>query len=226
MMAMIARFLPSLGRPVQIFRRVLNWWRGPGTASSVRRCNRCGKVAVLMEWRTSEIGGSDRNYCDPCARNVWIPHRNFPVSVVNRIEGSGDVRVGIERILFGGQPQPLLILKEESGPRRLPLTIGHFEATAIWWALKREASPRPLTHESWIATAVALGAFVVSANVVLRRDDIYSSELRLARNGSILPIDVRPSDALAVAVRANVPILVAEPIMAADAVSEPEPLAS
>jgi bifunctional DNase/RNase len=134
-----------------------------------------------------------------------------------------EVPVLVERVLFTGSEMQLLVLREVGGPRRLPFGIGYVEATAVWWALKREPSPRPLTHQAWVDTVAALGAKAGSAGVVARRGGTYFAELRLVRGGAPAVIDVRPSDAILFALRAGVPFFFAEPLLAADSVSAPEP---
>jgi bifunctional DNase/RNase len=140
------------------------------------------------------------------------------------VRGAAKVPVHVERVIFfTGSDMQLLVLREVGGPRRLPFGLGYFEATAVWWTLKGETSPRPLTHQAWVDTVAALGASVQSAVVVARRGEAYFAELRLARDGVPAIIDVRPSDAILVALRAGVPFSFTEPLFGADSVSEPEP---
>ncbi|WP_161968092.1 bifunctional nuclease family protein [Fimbriiglobus ruber] len=129
----------------------------------------------------------------------------------------------MERVIFTGSDWQLLVLREIGGPRRLPFGIGYVEATAIWWMLKAEPISRPLTHQAWVDTVIALGAKVQSAVVVARRGDTYFAELRVVRDGVMSIIDVRPSDAILVALRAGVPFLFSETLLTADSASGPEP---
>jgi bifunctional DNase/RNase len=125
--------------------------------------------------------------------------------------------------MFPGANEQLLVLREADGPRRLSVIIGYHEATALWWFLKQEPCSRPLTHHAWVDTVAALGGSIAPACVVARREGTYFAELRLLREGQPVTIDVRPSDALLVALRAGAPFLFADSLWATDAVSEPEP---
>jgi bifunctional DNase/RNase len=169
----------------------------------------------------------ERHFCEACARRtLWLPNPAAQGAVEKPAGVVAEVTVQVERVLFTGSDMQLLVLREAGGPRRLAFGIGYVEATAVWWTLKREPSPRPLTHQAWVDTVAALGAEIRSAGVVARRDDIYLAELRLVRDGAPAIIDVRPSDAILFALRAGVPFSFTEPLLAADSVSEPEPAES
>jgi len=144
--------------------------------------------------------------------------------VVERPTSVGEIPVEVERVIFDGRyDEQCLVFREVGGSRRLLFVTGAFEAAAIRHALKGEPTSRPLTHQGWVDTVAALGATVQSAGVIARRGDTYFAEVRLLHNGVSAVVDVRPSDALMVALRAGVPFLFVEPLITADSVSEPEP---
>lgn len=113
---------------------------------------------------------------------------------------------------------PVLILKDESQNLALPIWIGPVEAMAISLAINGVDTPRPMTHDLLIREAEALGAAVHSAEIVSLTQGTFYADLVLLRGGggkdSFTRIDCRPSDAVAVAARAGVPILVAETVLA------------
>ena len=197
----------------------------PATSARSKPCERCGGRATVFEYRAGPNDqGRERHFCDACARRtLWVPKTPSLGEVVPTSADAVVVPVEVERIIFSGADWQTLVLREVGGLRRLPLSVGYVEATAVWWALKREPCPRPLTHQALVNTVTALGATIRRADVVARRGDTYFAQLRLDRDGTTSTIDMRPSDALLVALRADVPFLFVEPLLAADSVSEPEP---
>jgi bifunctional DNase/RNase len=118
-------------------------------------------------------------------------------------------------------PQRIIILREMSSERFLPIWIGPFEADAITLSLQELEVARPLTHDLLRNVLQTLGAQVLRVNITELRDDVFYARIVLHVNGREMEIDSRPSDALALAVRVNVPIFVAEAVMD-EAASVPE----
>jgi len=109
--------------------------------------------------------------------------------------------------------QPIVLLKEEEGDRFLPIWIGAFEATAIAFALQGVETARPMTHDLF---KKVLEDFKVSIERVLINDLIdgtFYAEITMQRNDSTLLISARPSDAIALAVRMDVPIYAEEKVL-------------
>jgi hypothetical protein len=106
-------------------------------------------------------------------------------------------------------------LREIDGERKFTIVIGIFEATSIERRVKRIPAPRPLTHDLLINAITELGGDVRDIYINELRDGIYYAKLRVAREGEILEIDCRPSDAIAAAVTAEVPIYVHEDVLEA-----------
>jgi bifunctional DNase/RNase len=110
--------------------------------------------------------------------------------------------------------QRLVVLREEGGTRYLPIWIGAFEAEAISMGLQAVEVLRPMTHDLLAAAIEQLGAKVQSICVNDLHDDTFFAQIVLEANGANLDVDCRPSDAIAIAVRAHVPIYVADDVMA------------
>lgn len=110
-------------------------------------------------------------------------------------------------------PQRLIILKDVGQERFLPIWIGPFEAEAITIKLQDVDVKRPLTHDLLKRFITELGATVSHVLVNELRNDTYYARIVVSVDGKQLEIDSRPSDAMALAVRADVPIFVAEEVM-------------
>jgi bifunctional DNase/RNase len=109
--------------------------------------------------------------------------------------------------------QRIVILREENAERYLPIWIGVYEAESITIALQEVEVARPLTHDLIKNVFQQLGARILRVEVVALRDDTFFGSIVIESNGKTLSIDSRPSDALAIAVRAHVPVLVARSVM-------------
>ena len=108
---------------------------------------------------------------------------------------------------------PVLILKDMEEKAVLPIWIGAMEAMAISLALNEVKLPRPMTHDLLLRLVEALDAQVVSVNVISLTEGTYYAEIELEVGGDTRRVDSRPSDAIALALRARAPILVAEPVL-------------
>jgi bifunctional DNase/RNase len=109
--------------------------------------------------------------------------------------------------------QRIVILREVGAERYLPIWIGVYEAEAITIALQEVEVSRPLTHDLIKNIFQDLSAQVVRVEVVALRDDTFFGSIVVETDSTSINIDSRPSDALAVAVRTNVPIWVARSVM-------------
>ena len=109
--------------------------------------------------------------------------------------------------------QRIIILREVGAERYLPIWIGVYEAEAIAIALQDVVVARPLTHDLLRNIFKAMEAQILRVEVISLRDDTYYGNIVVQTDGRTINIDSRPSDALAIAVRANVPILVARQVM-------------
>ncbi|HEY5574118.1 MAG TPA: bifunctional nuclease family protein [Anaerolineales bacterium] len=109
--------------------------------------------------------------------------------------------------------QRIVILREVNAERYLPIWIGIYEAESITIALQEVEVARPLTHDLLKNIFQEMNAQVVRVEVVALRDDTFYGNIVAEVNGRTMEIDSRPSDALALAVRAHVPILVSSSVM-------------
>ena len=109
--------------------------------------------------------------------------------------------------------QQVVMLKEAEGERSFPIVIGIFEATSIDRRVKGMPSPRPLTHDLVASVIENLGGELRDIYISELRDHTYFAKLRIRMNGEMVEVDSRPSDAIALAVTAKVPIYVAEDVL-------------
>ena len=114
----------------------------------------------------------------------------------------------------------VILLKEIDADRLLPIFIGPYEAEAIAIRLREIELPRPLTHDLLNNVIAEMGGEVSHIIVNDLRNDTFYARISVDLNGRQLEIDSRPSDAIALAVRANVPIFVEEKVMAEGVVPE------
>ena len=122
---------------------------------------------------------------------------------------------------------PIVVLKDQGSDTVLPIWVGVPEASAIATEIEKFSPPRPMTHDLLKNLLVGLEAVVRKVVVTELRDDIFYAVIWLERDGQIISIDSRPSDALALALRADCPIFVEEEVLKnSKAVSSPTEPAS
>jgi bifunctional DNase/RNase len=114
--------------------------------------------------------------------------------------------------------QPIVLLKTSDGNKFLPIWIGHPEAAAILMKLQGAATPRPMTHDLVTDMLARLEARVVRIAVTELRENTFYAIVTVAVNGSEIEIDSRPSDAIALAVRAEAPIFAADDVIEESAI--------
>jgi hypothetical protein len=132
----------------------------------------------------------------------------FQVSSPNFVE----VVIDSIRVSLMSQ-QRIVILREKEAERYLPIWIGPYEAEAITIALQEVEVSRPLTHDLLANVFRTLNARILRIEVTSLRDQIYYGNIVAEVNGVTIGVDSRPSDAIALAVRANVPVLVDVEVM-------------
>lgn len=101
---------------------------------------------------------------------------------------------------------PIVLLREQSGDRFLPIWVGPVEAVAISSAMEGNQPPRPQTHDLLVATIAALGAKLVRATVTELRESVFFAELEFDLDGKTVTVSSRPSDAIALCVRTGTPV--------------------
>jgi bifunctional DNase/RNase len=105
---------------------------------------------------------------------------------------------------------PILILKSEENDQVIPIWIGLLEATAIATSLKRIRFDRPMTHDLFLNFVELTGASVSSVEVCDIKDSTFFAKINFTSSESSFSLDSRPSDAIAIALRADAPIFVDE----------------
>jgi bifunctional DNase/RNase len=124
------------------------------------------------------------------------------------------VQMELRRIIISEVDEhQVIVLKEVEGERSFPIVIGIFEATSIDRRVRGMQSPRPLTHDLIAAVIDQLGGEVQDVVISDLEEHTYFARLRVRREGELIEVDCRPSDAIAVAVTAKVPIYVSEQVL-------------
>ncbi len=114
--------------------------------------------------------------------------------------------------------QPIVLLKTLDGNKFLPIWIGHPEAAAILMKLQGASTPRPMTHDLVTDILGHLDAQVVRIAVTELRDNTFYAQITVQQNGAEVEIDSRPSDAIALAIRADAPIFAADDVIEESAI--------
>jgi bifunctional DNase/RNase len=127
------------------------------------------------------------------------------------------IEVEVRNILFikneEGEGSFLVILGEKEGKRVLPISIGLFEAQAIARAKEGIRGERPLTHELIVKIFEEIGVKLEKVIVNDLINEVFYARLIIRKDDKLLSIDARPSDSIAIAVLANVPIFVSSSVM-------------
>jgi uncharacterized protein len=125
---------------------------------------------------------------------------------------------------------PIVVLKDINGNTILPIWVGIYEANAIALEIEKVSTPRPMTHDLIKTLLLGLGTGIRKVVVSELKDDTFYAVIWLDKEGELISVDSRPSDALALALRLDCPIYVEESVLksskrsnaAADKVSEEE----
>ena len=107
----------------------------------------------------------------------------------------------------------IVILNDEENKEVLPIWIGKFEANAICFVLEGITPPRPMTHDLTKNILDTLNVKIISVVVNNLKDNTYYAKIHLLADGSEIVVDARPSDAIALALRANAPIFVTQEVL-------------
>ena len=123
-------------------------------------------------------------------------------------------------------PQRLVVLRDTSSDRYLPIWVGPYEAEAITVALQEIEMARPLTHDLLKNIFTTFGAQIKRVEIVALRDEVFYGNIVALANGQIINVDARPSDAIALAVRVHVPIMVDPAVMTSAGIAPEDDLRS
>ena len=108
---------------------------------------------------------------------------------------------------------PIVILKDAGSDTVLPIWVGVYEANAIALEIEKVTTPRPMTHDLIKNVLTGLDTLVHKVVVTELKDDTFYAVIWLERNGEMISVDSRPSDALAIALRLDCPIYVADSVL-------------
>lgn len=114
--------------------------------------------------------------------------------------------VKVKGIAYDVSGSPIILLADATEQKVLPIWIGLLEAHAIALAMEGIPAPRPMTHDITLTICETLGAKISGVEITKIKDNTYFAELYLATKDDTYLIDIRPSDAIALAVRADIPI--------------------
>ncbi len=108
---------------------------------------------------------------------------------------------------------PIIVLKDISSDRVLPIWVGMFEANAIALELEKTSTPRPMTHDLLQQMTMALNARVCKVVVSDLQSETFYAVIWMEQKGETITLDARPSDAIALALRWDCPIYVSETVL-------------
>jgi hypothetical protein len=114
--------------------------------------------------------------------------------------------------------QPIVLLKTKDGNKYLPIWIGQPEAAAILMKLQGASTPRPMTHDLVTDILGQLDAQVVRITVTELRENTFYAQITVQMDGTEIDVDSRPSDAIALAIRAEAPIYAADSVIEESAI--------
>ncbi|MCR4336856.1 MAG: bifunctional nuclease family protein [Candidatus Omnitrophica bacterium] len=125
------------------------------------------------------------------------------------------IQVELSRIIIDERRQDqIIVLKEKLGERQFPIVIGFVEASTIKMKLSGLEAPRPMTHDLLISTLEVLGAKMEKLTIDKLVANTFHAKLILRnKSNEIIEVDCRPSDGIALAVRAHAPIFVDEEVI-------------
>ena len=108
---------------------------------------------------------------------------------------------------------PIVVLKDINGNAILPIWVGIYEANAIALEIEKVSTPRPMTHDLIKTLLLGLGTGIRKVVVSELKDDTFYAVIWLDKDGDLISVDSRPSDALALALRLDCPIYVEETVL-------------
>jgi bifunctional DNase/RNase len=125
-----------------------------------------------------------------------------------------DIEVRIRGLMMDPSTNmPIVVLKDVASDTVMPIWVGMFEAKAIAIEIEKLAAPRPMTHDLTRNLIRDLNARLERVVITDIKDDTFHAVLRLRQGSEAVTVDARPSDAIALALRADCPIYVSEHVM-------------
>jgi bifunctional DNase/RNase len=157
------------------------------------------RIGVMVSLMVAVLGVPDRAHVAPDRQDVAPP----------KPTGAQEVEV-VAVMMDQNTQQPTVLLQGKRDKRSVALAIGLAEATGIAVPLQGVTPPRPLTHDLFLTLFGRLKVTLTRVVITDLRDDIYYAIVYLNAGGPELQLDARPSDAIALAIRAKVPVMVEE----------------
>ena len=157
------------------------------------------RIGVTVSLMVAVLGMPDRAYVAPDRQDVAPP----------KPTGAQEVEV-VAVMVDQATQQPTVMLQGKRDKRSVALAIGLAEATGIAVPLQGVTPPRPLTHDLFLTLFGRLKVSLTRVVITDLRDDIFYAIIYLNAGGPEFQLDARPSDAIALAIRAKVPVLVEE----------------
>ena len=125
-----------------------------------------------------------------------------------------DIEVRIRGLMMDpATNMPIVVLKDVGSDTVMPIWVGIFEANAIAIEIEKVAAPRPMTHDLTRNLMRHMNGNLEKIVITELRDDTFFAMLWISQNGELMTLDARPSDAIALALRADCPIFVSEQVM-------------
>jgi uncharacterized protein len=131
-----------------------------------------------------------------------------------KLEGHMEVEMKIRGLMMDPVTNmPIVILKDVNGNTVLPIWVGIYEANAIALEIEKVATPRPMTHDLIKSLLLGLNTGIRKVVVSELKEDTFYALIWLERDGELISVDSRPSDALALALRLDCPIFVDDTVL-------------
>jgi len=125
-----------------------------------------------------------------------------------------DIEVRIRGLMMDPSTNmPIVVLKDVGSDTVMPIWVGIFEANAIAIEIEKVSAPRPMTHDLARNLMRNMNAELEKIVITELRDDTFFALLWIRQDGELMTMDARPSDAIALALRADCPIFVSEQVM-------------
>ena len=138
----------------------------------------------------------------------------MPLRSTRQREEDRVIEVSVKSLAFDRKSNtPVVILKDTSGDRMLPIWIGPGEASAIAMQMGGITFQRPLTHDLLVSVVGGMGGKLQRVLITRVQNSTYFAELIIARDGQLISVDARPSDSIAIALRAEARIFADEALL-------------
>lgn len=166
----------------------------------------------ILEQHLQEVADAARQKATRLGSSGISEEQAWHSAILSEILGLFEMAIDSIRVSLMNY-QRVVILKEKDSDRYLPIWVGPAEADAIAVKLQDVSVPRPLTHDLLGSVINSLGASVLHITVNDLQNDTFFAKVSIQVNGTSVDVDSRPSDAIALAVRAQAPIYVADDVL-------------